>query len=950
MNHSIPEVKMNKKRLTMSLVTLTLITLLILAPATLFLATVAASEPSLYSILNDLGFTNTTLTDVQTFPPGTYNITLIAEFANYHAQNELSYYIAGTDDYQTIFAGPEGATGSSGGFIVPPISKYFDCDTQFGISMLSLDHRYFTEHNLNPDYPEIHSKVYADLDNPDTYLIGFENCFGGYDRDYNDMVFSLVPVNIEIVSVSRFLANPNYDQTVTVSAHITNRSADVNYVILSYQIESTNWINMTMSLVDGFYVVDIPAQFYDTTVNYIVYAADTAGSSDVSALYSYTVADFVPPVISDVIQVPISPRPNRNIKVSATVTEPIEASGVNNSTLWYTNDTAVWFFLEMTPQDGTWVATIPGQNENTIIEYYIEAFDNAENSAKTSVVSYMHIPNKPPIANFSATPSIVHIGETINFDSASYDVDGYIVSYAWNFGDGTFGSGVTVSHSYANNGKYFVTITVVDNEGATNSKTASVIVNNRAPIAEFTTSATILGKQETVTFDASGSHDIDGTIVKYSWTFGDGTTATGMRVSHSYFSVGVYTVTLTVTDDDGATDTASATKTVRNQSPKAIIAETVETFYVGDRVIFNAAESSDPDGFIVSYVWNFGDGTTATGRIVLHTYKDDGSYTITLTVTDNDGAKDSAETTKTVLNKQPIASFTTTAETAKVDETITFDASGSHDPDGTIAKYSWTFGDGTTATGDSVQHAYTQDGTYTVTLNVTDDDGATGTASTIITVTSTNQAPVASFTESAKMVSTGVIIQFDASASIDSDGTIVIYAWDLGDGNTAVGITVSHAYEDNGVYTVTLTVTDNEGATDFATATKTVLNRPPIALFTDDITSVVENETIHFDASGSYDIDGTIVSYLWDFGDGTTNTGTTTEHTYSKAGNYVVTLTVIDDDGDFSSVTTEKTVETEEAVALAVLSMIGLGIAALTSTLLYGLSVRRKKKKKNGNS
>ncbi len=164
--------------------------------------------------------------------------------------------------------------------------------------------------------------------------------------------------------------------------------------------------------------------------------------------------------------------------------------------------------------------------------------------------------------------------------------------------------------------------------------------------------------------------------------------------------------------------------------------------------------------------------------------------------------------------------------------------------------------------------------------------------------------------------------------------------------NHSNGHNNSHAYEDNGVYTVTLTVTDNDGATGSATTTKNVLNRSPVASFTEDATTVAENETIHFDASGSYDPDGTIVSYEWDFGDGTTGTEVTTEHAYIEAGTYTVTLTVTDDDGASSSVTAEKIVETQEAVTLAVLSVIGLGVAALTATLLYGLFVRRRKKKK----
>jgi PKD repeat protein len=704
-----------------------------------------------------------------------------------------------------------------------------------------------------------------------------------------------------------------------------------------------------MSLDDGFYVADIPAQPYNTAVNYKVYASDTAGNSDVSELFSYTVGDFVPPVISNVIHVPDSPDPKEIVTVSAKVIEPADASGVKNVTLWYTA-AGTWSFIDMAMQDGLWTANIPGQSGGVYVKFFVEAFDNEGNNAKTSTFGYMVVlPNRSPIPVLIYSPSIVYTGVVIDFDaSASYDPDGSIVSYHWDFGDGTTASEATVSHSYVDDGEYPVTLRIVDNEDAVGSKVAIQVVKNRPPIAALTESATILDKEEIVTFDASLSYDLDGTIVKYFWNFGDETTATGVSVSHSYPETGAYTVTLTVTDNDGATDTIPATKIVRNKSPVAIFTESAETVHIDEIITFNATESHDPDGSIVTYSWDFGDGNTATGVTVSHAYSDNGFYSVTLTVTDNDGATDSAHATKIVMNRPPVASFTETAEIVDTEETISFDASDSNDPDGYIVDYSWDFGDGTKGTGVSVQHAYSQDGTYTVTLTVTDNDGATDTTSATKTVL--NQSPIASFTESAHTVSSSESIHFDASESHDPDGTIVNYLWDFGDGNTAVDVEVDHAYEDDGVYTVTLTVIDDDDATGSATATKNVLNRPPMASFTENATIVSQDEAIHFDASESYDPDGTIISYSWDFGDGNTATGVTSDHAYSEDGNYTVTLTVTDDDGASASLVAAKIVETETeietALSLAVLSVIGLGVTALTATLLYALLIRRKKKKK----
>jgi len=344
----------------------------------------------------------------------------------------------------------------------------------------------------------------------------------------------------------------------------------------------------------------------------------------------------------------------------------------------------------------------------------------------------------------------------------------------------------------------------------------------------------------------------------------------------------------------------------RRTIPIAIFTESAETVYTGEVITFNASRSYDPDGYIVSYFWDFGDGTNATSMIVGHAYSDDGIYTVRLTVTDNDNKTDLTTAFKTVLNRPPIAFFTESSEIVDTNETIHFDASGSYDPDGSIVSYFWNFGDGTNATGVTTSNSYTEDGVYTVTLTVTDDDGDIGSANSTITVS--NRPPVASFTESATMVLTGETIQFDASSSYDPDGTISSYLWSFGDGSTGTGKIVDHWYADDGTYTVTLTVVDNDGAKTSTSDTKTVLNRPPIALFNETAETVHIGEVITFNASRSYDPDGYIVSYFWDFGDGTNATSMVVGHAYSDSGTYTVELTVTDDDGATAHATSIKTV------------------------------------------
>ncbi len=334
--------------------------------------------------------------------------------------------------------------------------------------------------------------------------------------------------------------------------------------------------------------------------------------------------------------------------------------------------------------------------------------------------------------------------------------------------------------------------------------------------------------------------------------------------------------------------------------PVAFFTYTPTNPFVDETVTFNATGSYDPDGNITSYFWDFGDNSTGTDNITTHSYADDGIYTVTLNVTDDDGLSDTFSVNVTVLNTPPVANFTESAETAYAYVIITFNATDSYDPDGTISSYFWNFGDGTNATGVTTSHWYSAAGNYTVTLTVTDDDGATASANATKTILS-NEPPVALFTDSAETVYTDEFITFNATGSYDPDGNITSYFWDFGDGTNATEVIVSHAYADDGLYMVTLTATDDKDTTNSASATKTVLNRPPVASFTYTPINPVVNETVTFNASDSYDPDGTIVSYFWTFSDGTNRTGRTTTHTYTNPGTYNVTLTVTDNDSYINS-------------------------------------------------
>jgi len=229
-------------------------------------------------------------------------------------------------------------------------------------------------------------------------------------------------------------------------------------------------------------------------------------------------------------------------------------------------------------------------------------------------------------------------------------------------------------------------------------------------------------------------------------------------------------------------------------------------------VQFNASASSDPEG-IGTYAWDFGDDTSGQGKTVSHSYQAAGPYTVTLTVTDNGTPAMTGTATRqvtvTASNRAPAANFTADRVSGNVPLTAAFDGSDSSDPDGTIAQYSWDFGDGKTGSGIRASHVYETAGTYQATLTVTDEKGSSASASRTISVSEPDKnPPVADFTASVTTGSAPLKVRFmDASTGSPSS-----WEWDFGDGSSSsVKNPPTHTYTAAGNYSVSLTVTNADG-------------------------------------------------------------------------------------------------------------------------------------------
>ncbi|MBL4645000.1 MAG: PKD domain-containing protein [Rhizobiales bacterium] len=284
-----------------------------------------------------------------------------------------------------------------------------------------------------------------------------------------------------------------------------------------------------------------------------------------------------------------------------------------------------------------------------VYDVVLEAEDNRGEvggvSTDTVRITVNPASNAAPTIEFPKSVDVMAF-ETLHLDaSAAQDNDGQIVAYDWDFGDGSQGNGAVIAHQYLKAGTYNATLSLTDNatpKAAVTIHNFAVVVAYRpnvAPIADAGIDRDVLA-HELIEFDATTSHDPDGAILSYNWAFGDGHSATGVTTHHIYQFPGNYTASLTIVDENPrAPITVVDSAIIRvswpeNQKPLANAGSDLSVA-VGDIIPFDGSNSSDMDGNIKNYRWDFGDGGTSQQARPAHTFHDPGEYTVKLTVTDD---------------------------------------------------------------------------------------------------------------------------------------------------------------------------------------------------------------------------------------------------------------------------------------------------------------------------
>lgn len=456
----------------------------------------------------------------------------------------------------------------------------------------------------------------------------------------------------------------------------------------------------------------------------------------------------------------------------------------------------------------------------------------------------------------------------VNFTSTGNTPNGGPVSYQWFFGNGGTSAQQNPSQVFFN-GIYTPFVILSDTLGCQDTAFTSVAVTQVA--AGFTVANTNACKNVPLQFT-----DTSNFATTWLWNFGDGSTSNQQNPVHAYANNGQYTITLTVSYN-GCID--SETKTNYIDVTDAV------------QFTFSASDSSNCDApFAVNftgnsasgatgYLWEFGDGDSATAQNPAHTYTTEGSFTVSLTVFNAQGCANK-KTFNNFINVHVInAVFAVDSDNGCTPLVVHFtNSSTSNVP---ITNYQWIFGDGTSSSAANPTHAYNVTGDFEPMLIITNADGCKDTA--IYSVIHVGGGVTPDFQAVPLIQCVNQTVSFFNLTT--GAGPNSVYFWEFGDGTTSNLTNPVHEYSDTGYYDVSLTVI-NQGCSVTVTKVNYVLIVVPKAQFGFEFNCTNPTTVDFVDSSQGAQ------TWFWDFGDGTTSTQQNPTHTFPTQSNYVITLTV----------------------------------------------------------
>lgn len=478
------------------------------------------------------------------------------------------------------------------------------------------------------------------------------------------------------------------------------------------------------------------------------------------------------------------------------------------------------------------------------------------------------------VSSFSG-PDSVCINNPASFINTSIPTSN---SSFWDFGDATSSNQVNPVKTWTVPGNYLVKL--VNNYGTCNDSVTKVVKALALPLPNFTSTNPVNCQ---VPFSVNFT-DMSTGAVSWAWKFGDGGTSTLQNPSHTYLMLGNYTVTLITTNASGCKDSMVKAQYVKIQKPIVGI-NGLPTQGCVPFTINPTPNVIAIDG-VISYHWDFGDGFTSNAQNPAHTYPTQGNYTVKLVITTTSGCTDSAVIPNAVVvGTTPFVDFSASPLAQCAGQPIQFtDLSVPAD------RWLWDFGDGGSSTQQNPQYTYQNSGTFTVMLTAWNNGCPRSVTKTNYV---TSKPPVANWTAGFNCINRKQVLFSDASTLPQS------WNWDFGDGFTSNVQNPVHIYAAYGTYNVTLTVTNGSCSNSITHPITLYHEQPDFNVLPDTI--CINQQTV-FQSTGFNPAN--ISSYYWNFGDGTSVTGSgSVAHIYSSAGSYNVKLVITDNRGCKDSIT-----------------------------------------------
>ncbi len=476
---------------------------------------------------------------------------------------------------------------------------------------------------------------------------------------------------------------------------------------------------------------------------------------------------------------------------------------------------------------------------------------------------------------------------TIDFLDDTREFGSKSLSWIWEFGDGSVSTLQNPSHTYTQAGTYTVKLTVTNDLGCTSTRIWDTQVQATDPQVGFQLQPVVTCPGAPVTFISTST----GSGLAYQWDLGDGGSSIQANPSHAYADTGSFDVALTITDAYGCVKTV--------QQPNAVLVSRLEAAFVADTtqapcpplaVQFTANDQFPHQGLY--FQWDFGNGATGNTATLSHVYTQPGNYDVQLIIGTPNGCRDTLMRQQYINIEGPSASFIYDPGEGCPGTDINFQAVS---PD--TVTYKWIYGDGGTGNGSSSTHTYHTSGSYLPVLVIEDKKGCTvfSYARDPIEIFT---PPVAEFTPTQEAHCDTALVQFQDV----SQGTVVNWSWDFGDGSGSALQAPAHGYYQPGYYPVSLTVTDQHGCQDSITVPDVITIHPsPDVLIQGALQDNCSPVSVAIEGSTNGH-PAVIQQWEWVSG-GQQSTGKTWAPTFVQAGIHSITLTAIDQFGCEGSVT-----------------------------------------------